>query len=194
MCASLCCGHYRHGALPLPGRRWNFFLGFLPCGPPLGLGWPAGAVAFRRTPCSGAPSRFPGASMISSSLSSSHSASVRCLSGIAKSSCRRRRGEPGCGSFMATLSHRSTRTARPCVRERRHGVRVANCGHEPVVASRPSSPTLLPGGEGSVVLPARAGRFMGRVKWDRGGWRCDGELAAAASPGSPVGGSTQRLA
>jgi hypothetical protein len=38
--------------------------------------------------------------------------------------------------------------------DRRHGVRVAKCGHEPVVASLPSSPTLLPGGEGSVVLPA----------------------------------------
>ncbi len=47
-------------------------------------------------------------------------------------------------------------------RERHHGARVANCCHEPVVASLPSSPTLLPGGEGSVVLPAGAGRFMGR--------------------------------
>src|SRR3990170_8756178 len=32
--------------------------------------------------------------------------------------------------------------------ERRHGVRVANCCHEPVVASLPSSPSLLPGGIG----------------------------------------------
>jgi len=42
--------------------------------------------------------------------------------------------------------------------ERRHGARAANCGHEPVVASLPSSPTLLPGGEGSVVLPSPLGR------------------------------------
>ncbi len=51
-------------------------------------------------------------------------------------------------------------------RERRHDACVANCGHEPVVASLPSSPTLLPGGEGSDVLPARAGRFMGRGTYE----------------------------
>ena len=47
-------------------------------------------------------------------------------------------------------------------RARRRGASVANWGHEPVVTSLPSSPSLLLRGEGSVVLPARAGRFMGR--------------------------------
>ena len=47
-------------------------------------------------------SRFPEASMISSSLISSHWASVRCLSGIACSACRRCRGEVGRCSSMVT--------------------------------------------------------------------------------------------
>src|SRR5712691_9209636 len=90
----------RRDRLPNPPR-------FLPWGPPPGLGLlPAVIGAFRRAPCPGASCRLPEASLISSSLSSSHWASVRCPSGMASSSCKRWRGEMGCGSFMPVLSHR----------------------------------------------------------------------------------------
>lgn len=99
--AGFCCG----GVLPCPpGFCWR---------PPPGRGPREGLApnpvegVGRLRLGSGAPSRFPGARLISSSLSSSHSASVRWLSGIASSSCRRRRGEVDCGAFIFELSHRS---------------------------------------------------------------------------------------
>ncbi|MPZ42269.1 MAG: hypothetical protein GEV05_02490 [Betaproteobacteria bacterium] len=100
---------------------------FLPCGAPPGLGCPpCGALGLRRPPppgppppgppgC-GAPSRLPGASMISSSISSSHCASVRWRSGIASKACSRWRGDMGCCSLMAALSHLSATSACECYR------------------------------------------------------------------------------
>jgi hypothetical protein len=82
--------------------RWNFFIGFLPCGLPIFFGRPPGEETFCAGPGS-ARSRLPEASMISSSLSSSHCESVRSLSGIARSSCRRRRGETGFGSSIRSI-------------------------------------------------------------------------------------------
>lgn len=91
-----------HGVRGLGGRLWCFLNGRLPGVATLGLcRSPLGAGASRRMPRSGTTSRLTGVSEISSSLISSHCASVRSLSGIANSSCRRRRGEFGCGSFMA---------------------------------------------------------------------------------------------
>ena len=49
---------------------------------------------------------------ISSSLNSSHWASVRSLSGIERSACSRWRGDIPCGPFMSTLSHRSASNPR----------------------------------------------------------------------------------
>src|SRR5271167_35300 len=64
------------------------------------------ARMFRRAPCSRGSSRLAEESLISSSWISSHWASVRWLSGIARRSCRRARGDIGCGACMAVLSHR----------------------------------------------------------------------------------------
>jgi tetratricopeptide (TPR) repeat protein len=52
--------------------------------------------------------------------------------------------------------------AAAAVLESPHDAYAANRDHEPAVGALPSSPALLPGGEGSVVLPAGAERFMGR--------------------------------
>src|SRR3990170_4027872 len=41
----------------------------------------------------------------------------------------------------------------------RRARRELNRTHESVMASTPSPPTILPKGEGSLLLPARAGRF-----------------------------------
>src|SRR5438093_9629953 len=56
-------------------------------------------------------SRLPGASLISSSFNSSHCSSVRWLSGIDSSSCRRRRGDIGWEGFIPPLSHCSAALA-----------------------------------------------------------------------------------
>ncbi len=101
----------RHGAFPFGGLLVNFLPDFLPCVPPLGLGRLAVTGVPRRAPAPGVPSRLPAASLISRSLISSHWASVRWRSGIARSCCRRSWGEIGCGAFMLPLSHRSTRAA-----------------------------------------------------------------------------------
>jgi len=93
-----------HEAPPSGRLLWNFLNGLLPCGLPPGLECPPAAGAFRRMSCRGGSCRLAEASLISSSLISSHWASVRCLSGIARSSCRRWRGGIGCGVSMAALS------------------------------------------------------------------------------------------
>ena len=98
----------RHGAFPFGGLLVNFLPDFLPCAPPLGLGRLGVTAAPRRAPASGVLARLPAASLISRSLISSHWASVRWRSGIARSCCRRSWGEIGCGAFMLALSHRST--------------------------------------------------------------------------------------
>ena len=67
----------------------------------------------RRAPWPRGCSRLAEESLISSSWISSHWASVRRLSGIARSSCRRVRGDIGCGAFMAALSHPSTSAVPP---------------------------------------------------------------------------------
>jgi hypothetical protein len=103
----------RHGVFPFGGLLVTFLPDFLPCVPPPGLGRLAVEGVPRRAPGAGVLSRLPAASLISRSLISSHWASVRWRSGIARSCCRRSRGEIGCGVFMLALSHRSTRAAAP---------------------------------------------------------------------------------
>ena len=101
------CGQ---GSPALAGFRWRFLNGFLPSPalPGLGLADPAGGVergGFERGGGGTESMRLPGAREISSSWSSSHWDSVRNRSGMACSSCRRRRGGTVCGAFMAALSH-----------------------------------------------------------------------------------------
>ena len=84
--------HLRHrpsrrpadGSVPGPGLA-----------PAAAIRWLPRAIGSRHRRPALPGSRFPGASLISSSLSSSHCSSVRWLSGIDSSSCSRRRGETG---------------------------------------------------------------------------------------------------
>lgn len=77
------------GPPPLGGLLRSFFSGLLLCVPLRDLSGSAGTTAVRRIPRSEDTARLTGVRVISSSLISSHWASVRCRSGIARSSCRR---------------------------------------------------------------------------------------------------------
>ena len=86
----------------------KFFNGLFPCAPPLlcFFGELPTMELSRGAACAPVPGRLPEASLISNSLSSSHCASVRSLSGMERRACRRWCGEIPCGpSFMLALSH-----------------------------------------------------------------------------------------
>lgn len=106
----------RYGVPRLGGLLRNFLNGLLPCAPPPGRGRLAVAGVPREAACAAVSGRLPEANPISSSLSSSHWASVRSFSGIERRASRRRRGGmPSVPSLMAALSH----PAQPRVKCRR---------------------------------------------------------------------------